>query len=241
MTTQSQFEALRKQCAKTLKGNVSKERAARLLHQWKIVANAFNNACELTGQNGRMRPPIDFPELANNKYTPTVMALTAYCHEHDISLKRWCLAQARLIKATRFFTLYQCFGENALSRYADWEDKEQKKALRKEEIERSTTSAYDVIRHSIIANHRDALKWLPVLSGLKPPSKAAGLLYMFPQVSGWYLIAHKEFREDVLDTGFCTEPNLLKLYKRYKNSQNVRQICEETLTQAISQLGPLRW
>jgi hypothetical protein len=239
--TQKEFEQLRKECKKRLDEMASKIDLARVSHQYGIVLAAFNNACELTGQHGRMRLPETSGLLRLNKYTPTVMALLSICHKHDISLKRWCLAQARLIRGTRFFTLYQCYGEKAFKRYADWEAQEQRKALRQHEIARSTTSAYDVIRHSILTNHQDALKWVPTLKHIKPPSQAAALLYMFPQVSGWYLIAHAEFREDVLDARFCTEPHLLKLYKRYKNSQNVRQICADTLREAIAQLGPLRW
>jgi hypothetical protein len=214
---------------------------AKLQHQYTLVANAFNNARDLTKKLGGMKVPQTLKDLKANKYTPTVMALVSVCRDHDISLKRWCLAQARIITGTRIFTLYQCYGAKAFERYAYWESKEQKKALRLDEINRSTTSAYDVIRHSIISNHQDALRFIPVLKKIKPPTKASGLLYMFPQVSGWYMVAHKEFREELLDNGFCTEPNLLKLYKRYKNSENVRQICEETLKEAESQLGPLRW
>jgi hypothetical protein len=239
--TQVEFENLRKECKSRLMEMTSKVDFARVSHQYGIVMDAFNNACDLTGKRGRMRLPTSSVLLKKDKYTPTVMALVSFCHKHDISLKRWCLAQARLITVTQFFTLYSCFGEKAFKRYLDWEAKEQRKALRADEVARSTTSAYDVIRHSIIANHENAIKWIPTLNKIKPPSIAAALLYMFPQVSGWYLIAHAEFREDVLDARFCTDPHLLKLYKRYKNSQNVRQICADTLREAIAQLGPLRW
>lgn len=237
----NEYDLRREECKRRLKQITGKVDLARLSHQYNIVLEAFNNACDLSSQNGRMKLPETGEELRKNKYTPTVMALVSLCHEHDISLKRWCLAQARLIKGTRFFTLYQCYGENAMKRYADWEVKEQKKALRQDEVARSTTTAYDVIRHSILYNHENALRWVPALKSVKPPSKAAALLYMFPQVSGWYLIAHQEFREDVLESRFCTDPNLLKLYKRYKNSENVRRICEETLKQVNSELGPLKW
>lgn len=239
--TQKEYEQRRKECKGRLMEMVSKIDFSRVAHQYGLVSEAFNNACELTGKRGRMRLPGTFTLLKKDKYTPTVMALVSVCHEHDISLKRWCLAQARLITVTRFFTLYQCYGEAAFKRYANWEAKEQKKALRQDEVARSTTTAYDVIRHSILYNHENALRWVPALKSVKPPSKAAALLYMFPQVSGWYLIAHQEFREDVLESRFCTDPNLLKLYKRYKNSENVRRICEETLKQVNSELGPLKW
>lgn len=236
-----EYELRRRECKKRLSEITGVVPLARLRHQFKIVADAFNNACELSGQRGRLIAPDNDVDVLVNKYTPTVMALTVLCHEHDISLKRWCLAQARLIKSAKFFTLYQCYGANAFKRYGDWEAKEQKKALRQDEVARSTTSAYDIIRHSIMASHMDALRWAPVLKALKPPSLSAGLLYMFPQISGWYLIAHKEFREEAMDDGFCTEPNMLKMYKRYKNSENVRHICEETLKQVTLELGPLKW
>lgn len=238
--TQKEFDQRRKECKERLQGTWTIMDVNKLRHKYKMVRAAFNEASELTGNRNRMKMLEQFPDLAKDKLTPTVMALTDFCQQHDISLKRWCLAQARLIRI-QYFTLYQCYGEKAFKRYLFWEAKEQKKALRKDEVTRATTSAYDVIRHSIISNHEAALRWATTLKQLKPPSRAAGLLYMFPQISGWYLIAHAEFREEVMDIGFCTEPNLLKLYKRYKNSQNVRQVCEDTLEQAISQLGPLKW
>ncbi|HEY6021389.1 MAG TPA: hypothetical protein VIY48_16235 [Candidatus Paceibacterota bacterium] len=174
------------------------------------------------------------------KYTPTAIALLDFLLEQDIIVDRWILAQAELLRLPHF-NLYHCYGESALKRYTDWESKQVKKFPRKENRDKQTDSAQEIIRLNIMDGHASALSWIPQLKQINPPSLSTALFYLLPYLQGWYVLSYDTFREDVMESGLCDQKHLLLLWGKYKRSKILQELCKSTLEKAEQQLGKLVW
>lgn len=213
---------------------------ARLSHTFHKVADAFNKIARAGHRGGYMRPIDGSRALLNNKYLPTCLAILELTQGQDIDLERWILAQAETIRIPHF-TLFHCYGYNALSRYESWEAKQHKKFLKTSERSAQTDSKEKTISKSVLDGHLTALKWQSALLEIEAPTLSVALWYLWPSVSVWYLLAHEEFRKDILETGLCTTPMLISRWKTYQRSPRIQDACGDALDEAVAQHGRLQW
>jgi hypothetical protein len=214
--------------------------ALRVVHQVRTVSNEFNAAVTRAHKDGYMPAGKSLEAVLKHKYTPTALCLMEFLKSNKIPLDRWILAQTETIRM-RVFTLYHCYGLSAFERYQSWEKKQQTRYVREADRAKQTITRDDAIFQAIVQGHQQDIKWSPTLTRVGPPSLSAALLFMFPQVHGWYLVAHECFREDVMLSGFCEEPHLIRKWNLYKRSHRVQKVCEAALREAHICYGQLNW
>lgn len=252
MLTQSQFDTVRKSHQSRLKTirttltnshtKVPLRRAAsisatRAYHSARAVAKAFNQVAR-TQHKGYWPTPMSTKSAIENKYTATAIAILEFTSANKINLDRWMLAQVETLRKMRQpLTLFHCYGANAFKRYGDWEKRQGRTYKHSADRKKQTEVVAKLLRKTISNGHKQALKWRDALKIVSPPTLAAALMYIFPQIPAWYCIAYEDFRKDVLDSGFCNDPVLLECYKRYKRSEFIQEICQEALMNAIEKHG----
>jgi hypothetical protein len=185
----------------------------------------------------RFKTPI---HTLGGKYTPTALALLEFVDTHNIQLDRWILAQAELIKK-EFFNLYMCYGEPALDRYEAWEARQGNKYLRKVDREKQTDSTLQDIAHSIQRGHVAAISWIPQLQKIEPPSLAAALFFLLPNLQGWYALSYETFRTEVMESGLCDQKHMVAWWGKYKRSKLIQETCAKALVDAQNIHGKLEW
>lgn len=213
---------------------------ARLSHAYHTVAREFNKIVRISHRHAYMKPLDDLRAVVNNKYLPTCLSVLDLTRDQKIDLGRWILAQSETIRIPHF-TLFHCYGYNALSRYESWEAKQQKKYVQSSERSAQTDSKEKTITKSIMDAHVTALKWQSVLLEIEAPTLSVALWYLWPSVSVWYLLAHEEFCNDILETGLCTTPMLVSRWKTYLRSPRIQAVCIAALEMAQDQFGKLGW
>ncbi len=216
---------------------ITTSRLARIYH---TVAKEFNKVCRRYNKNGHLRTLPDLRSVLNNKYMATALAIMEVCQQQKIDMGRFILAQAETVRIAHF-TLFHCYGYNALSRYESWEAKQQKKFLASSERDAQTHSKETVIAQSVVESHLTALKWENTLLEIEAPTLSVVLWYLWPSVSVWYLLAHEDFRREILETGMCTTPMLVRRWKMFMRSPRVQAACESALREAEARYGKLKW
>lgn len=218
--------------------------ANKLAAMWDMdsrrVESAFNKIATRYNKRAfmqRFKTPL---HTLSGKYTPTAIALLEYCDQTGIKVDRWILAQAELIKQPHF-NLYMCFGENAEERYKAWEQKQDVKFVKAEHKANQTNSKFQEIQDSIVSGHMAALSWIPQLKKIKPPSLAAALFWLLPNIQGWYCLCYEEFRSEVMEGGLCDAHHMIEWYNKLKRSPSLRQVMADALRQAEIEYGKLEW
>lgn len=254
METQSQFEQARRSHDRRIKairkglgaGLASDKRAAnisagRVHHQVKAVSGSFNVATRKS-HKGYYATPETAGKTLENKYTATALAILEHVSSNNIELDRWMHAQVELLrKMPQAITLYHCYGVNAHQRYVDWEKKQTTRFIHSEDRKNATRGLDWEITRAIVRGHRQAHSWLPALREVSPPSLSAALLYMFPHISAWYCVSHECFRQDVLESGFYKEKNLIAVWGKFKRSKRIQEQCAKALAAVIERYGRLAW
>lgn len=203
----------------------------------EISFNKISARCNKKAFLHRYKTPV---HALSGKYMPTVLGLLEYLDANGLDLDRWILAQAECIKQT-FFNLYMCYGEAAFKRYTDWERRQGNKIVKKVDREKQTDSNLEVIRNSVIAGHIAALSWIPQLSKIGAPDVPTALFFLLPNIQGWYALAYLGFRDEVMETGLCDSPHMVKWWNKYKRSKLIRDTCDKALAYAEVKHGRLEW
>jgi hypothetical protein len=213
----------------------------RLSHIFHLVAHSYN---KIAGKSNRHMYLQDikggYRDVLNHKYLGVTLSIMQLLSEEQIELDRWMLAQSETLTIP-VFTLYQCYGYNALSRYSRWESKQQTKFQNEEDRSAQTYSKERAIHRSIAESHQTALKWTETLKQIEPPSEGAALWYLWPSVSVWYLLAHKAFTDEVMMSGFVANASLYKKWKLYLRSPHIQEVCKQALQDAEAAYGRWVW
>lgn len=219
--------------------------AQRKLHVIQQMMSWFNEASRLSKLNGWTRIPAEWSltQALEYKYAPTLLSLASILHSQQIPPKRWFAAQfATLERTVKVMTPFLCYGPKAFDRYRDWEAKQSRQFTLQADRESACVDLDSRVATSICESHAHALQWVKVLKDLKPPSVTAALLFLWPQsVSSWYVLAHDEFRQTLLDTDVLDDSHLLKCYRKWKRSPRLQKICRHSLDHAVASSGPLEF
>jgi hypothetical protein len=213
--------------------------ALRLTHLARITAIAFWRANTKAQKHHQLAYPKTVWQALAHKNTVTLLSIYHFAVAHHIPLEDWFLAQFDILSKMPQLWITCCQGQKAFERYTDWDKRQRNRYIKTEDRENSRASLQKSITRAILTGHKHARDWQTRILEVEPPSLSAALAFLHPAVTGWYLVAHECFRDDLLESGLIDDPHLMKLWERYLRSPQVRLFCKSALAEALTLYGPL--
>lgn len=215
----------------------------RLCHLANLALSAYcDNLKRLNGPPVRLLPQNPQKAL-HAKYLPILLSIQQFTATQDIPLAHWFRAQFDLLKPPPKCThipITVCHGPNAHIRYLDWSRRQPKRYVHSDDRAQALdTSFLEQLKQTLIAEHQNLVQLLSSSAGLAFPSVELVLWDLFPNISGWYLVAHTGFRQKFLESGACSAGSLLEHFQQYKRDAAVRHTCEQALLIAMDSYGDL--
>lgn len=213
--------------------------ALRPVHLVKLTLRAFWKV-KPQKQFG-IAAPRKLMDILRHKNTPILLTIYYFTKAHDIPLDHWFQAQFDILSKMPQLWITCFSGQKAFERYTDWDYRLSRKFTRLEDRQENAIplSLQKTIHKAIFTGHKQALTWQPRLKDLHAPTLSAALAYINTYVPAWYLVAHKCFRDDVLEPGLMDPPQLIKIWNHYKKSSWAKKFCQEALDAAELQYGTL--